>query len=144
MDTDEHLQVDQSQYIRVPDDDPDDFERVQAVNTTGMLNVCRAVAKVMATQEPRQFTTSSGTQRDLGRGVMATVTSAAALAGIPAKVAYTTSKWASLGMTKTLGKNRCVPHDVEANVHLSSRPSAQGYSCEFDLSDMGRYADVRG
>lgn len=91
----------------VPDDDPDDYERVQAVNATGLLNVSRAVAKVMTTQEPRHFTTVSGTQRNLGRGVIVNVASAAALVGIPGKVAYTSSKWASLGITKTLGT---LPH----------------------------------
>lgn len=111
--------MDQSQYVPVPDDDPDDFERVQAINATGTLNVLRAVAKVMAAQEPRQFTTSSGTQRDLGRGAIVNVTSAASFAGIPAKVAYVTSKWAALGMTKTLGKPQSsytACHFPQANV----------------------------
>lgn len=87
----------------MPDDDPDDYDRVQAVNATGLLNVARAVARVMATQEPRQFTTVRGSQRDLGRGVIVNVASAAAFVGIPGKVAYTSSKWASLGITKTMG-----------------------------------------
>lgn len=87
----------------MPDDDPDDYDRVQAVNATGLLNVCRAVAKAMAGQEPRQFTTIRGSQRSLGRGVIVNVASAAAFAGIPGKVGYVSSKWASLGITKTLG-----------------------------------------
>lgn len=93
----------------MPDDDPDDYDRVQAVNATGLLNVSRAVAKVMATQKPRQFTTVNGSQRKLGRGVIINVASAAAFVGISAKVAYTSSKWASLGITKTLGTSSLLP-----------------------------------
>ncbi|KAK4499680.1 hypothetical protein PRZ48_010198 [Zasmidium cellare] len=106
--------VDQEQYLPVPDDDPDDFDRVQNVNATGSLNVSRAVAKVMANQEPRQFTTISGTQRDLGRGVIVNVASAAAFVGIPSKVAYTASKWASLGITKTLAVD-LAPKGIRVN-----------------------------
>ncbi|KAF2164457.1 hypothetical protein M409DRAFT_56719 [Zasmidium cellare ATCC 36951] len=106
--------VDQVEYAPVPDDDPDDFDRVQRINATGLLNVSRAVAKVMEAQEPRQFTTVSGTQRDLGRGVIVNVASAAAFVGIPAKVGYVASKWASLGITKTLAVD-LAPKGIRVN-----------------------------
>lgn len=81
----------------------EDYDTVMDVNAKGTLIIDRAVASVMITQERRNFTTSSGTQRDLGKGVIVNVTSAASFAGIPGKVQYCASKHAALGITRTLG-----------------------------------------
>lgn len=82
----------------------DDYDRVMAVNSRGILLCSRAVVKVMEKQEPKKFTTKSGATRDLGRGVIVNVASALSYAAVPGKVAYIASKHAALGLTKATGK----------------------------------------
>ena len=96
--------IDTTKYALVPDNDIDDFDRVMAVNTKGMLLVSNAVVKVLLKQEPRTFTTLHGVSRELSRGVIVIVTSAMSYAAMPGRIAYTTSKHAALGVTKSLGK----------------------------------------
>lgn len=81
----------------------DDYDRVLAVNTKGILLCSRAVIRVMEKQEPRTLKTRTGATRDLGRGSIVNVTSALSYAAVPGKVAYVTSKHASLGITKATG-----------------------------------------
>jgi NAD(P)-dependent dehydrogenase (short-subunit alcohol dehydrogenase family) len=95
--------IDTENYTPCPDNDIDDFDRVMAINTKGMLLVSDAVVKVMLKQEPRTFTTLHGISRELSRGVIVNVTSAMSYGVTPGKIAYATSKHAALGVSRTKG-----------------------------------------
>ncbi|KAF2203324.1 NAD(P)-binding protein [Delitschia confertaspora ATCC 74209] len=97
--------VDVASYVPIPDHDMEDYDKVLAVNTRGLLLCSTAVIKVMEKQEPRTFQTSSGITRDLGRGAIVNVTSALSYAAVPGKVAYIASKHASLGITKATAQD---------------------------------------
>ena len=73
------------------------------VNATGLMLCVRAQLKTMQSQEPKTYTSRSGT-RDIGRGVIINVASANSYAGLPGKMAYTVSKHAVMGITKMAGK----------------------------------------
>ena len=88
----------------VYDSSVDNFDRVLGVNTKGVLTCTRAVSKVMIAQEPRSVKTRNGT-RDIGRGSILNIGSANSYAALPGKVAYTTSKHAMMGLTKTAGQS---------------------------------------
>ncbi|KAF7883338.1 uncharacterized protein EAF02_005258 [Botrytis sinoallii] len=85
-----------------------EFERIDyAVNGAGcgneethMLMLCvRAELNAMLAQETRKMPRRSG-ERDIGRGVILNVGSANSYAGLPAKMAYTVSNHAVMGLTK--------------------------------------------
>lgn len=79
------------------------LDHVLDINTRGLLICCREVSKVMLNQEPRTWKPKRGAERDIGRGSIVTVLSGNALVAEPGKLAYVTSKHASLAVTKTLG-----------------------------------------
>ena len=64
----------------------EDFERVQRINTTGVFLGIKTVAPSMC---------------DAGRGSIINISSIAGLKGTAGTIAYTASKWAVRGMTKT-------------------------------------------
>ncbi|TGO29131.1 hypothetical protein BPAE_0018g00170 [Botrytis paeoniae] len=77
----------------------EDFDKVMSVNTKGLMLCVRAEIKAMLAQETRKITSRSG-ERDIGREVILNVGSANSYAGLPAKMAYTVSKHAVMGLTK--------------------------------------------
>ncbi|KAI1505252.1 NAD(P)-binding protein [Biscogniauxia marginata] len=78
------------------------FDRIDyCVNAFGgVFLVTRAVAKIMKSQEPVSIGLRRHGPRDVGRGAIVNVSSAMALIAVPAKVSYTTSKHAVIGVTK--------------------------------------------
>ena len=66
----------------------DNFEKVMAINTTGVFMCMRAELDVMTKQ---------------GSGAIVNVSSVAGLSGFPNNVAYAASKHAVVGMTKSAG-----------------------------------------
>ncbi len=66
----------------------DNFEKVMAINTTGVFMCMRAELEVMTKQ---------------GSGAIVNVSSVAGLSGFPNNVAYAASKHAVVGMTKSAG-----------------------------------------
>ncbi|TEY78489.1 hypothetical protein BOTCAL_0048g00150 [Botryotinia calthae] len=77
----------------------EDFDKVMSVNAKGLMLCVRAEVNAMLAQETRKITSRSG-ERDIGRGVILNVGSANSYAGLPAKMAYTVSKHAVMGLTK--------------------------------------------
>ncbi|KEF59588.1 uncharacterized protein A1O9_04434 [Exophiala aquamarina CBS 119918] len=76
----------------------EDWRRVMEVNVTGTFFVLRAVARIMLKQEPIK---SSIDGRPLQRGSIVNFSSIQGLVGIELSTAYTTSKHAVLGLTRT-------------------------------------------
>ena len=72
------------------------------INSTGLMLCVRAELEAMRIQDPKSYTSRSGT-RDIGRGVIINIASANSFAGLPGKMAYTVSKHAVLGITKMAG-----------------------------------------
>ena len=72
------------------------------VNVKGVLVCVRAMSKAMLAQESRAIKSRSGI-RDIGRGSIINVASANSYAPLPGKTAYTTSKHAVMGITKSAG-----------------------------------------
>lgn len=66
---------------------PGDFDRVMAVNVTGVFHMCRAVLPRFVEQ---------------GHGVVVNVSSVAGLVGVRDRAAYCTSKAAVLGLTRSI------------------------------------------
>lgn len=95
--------MDNGTYAPLADSVIEDYDNVMNVNAKGLMLCVRAQIKAMQAQEPRSYTSRSGT-RDIGRGVIINVASANAYAGLPGKMAYTVSKHAVLGITKMAGK----------------------------------------
>ena len=86
----------------VEDMDPEAWDRVLAVNITGMFNVTRlAVPLLKAGREPAIVNLSSGAGR----------------AGFPKRTPYVSSKWAIVGFTKTISRE-LGPFGVRVNVVL--------------------------
>jgi NAD(P)-dependent dehydrogenase (short-subunit alcohol dehydrogenase family) len=71
----------------IDETDLDGWDRVLAVNLTGMMLTCQAVVPAMIAR---------------GGGVIVNVASAAALSGGRAGAAYTASKWGVAGLTKNI------------------------------------------
>ena len=65
----------------------EDWDRIQAVNVTGVMYCCRAVI---------------GQMRQAGYGRIVNIASALSLVGLPGRTSYTASKGAVLQMTRTL------------------------------------------
>ncbi|RMZ91359.1 hypothetical protein DV736_g1389, partial [Chaetothyriales sp. CBS 134916] len=76
----------------------EDWRQVLEVNVTGTFFVLRAAARVMLGQEPIR---SSIDGRPLQRGSIVNFSSIQGLVGIELSTAYTTSKHAVLGLTRT-------------------------------------------
>ncbi|KAF2869479.1 oxidoreductase [Massariosphaeria phaeospora] len=93
--------VDTERYTAIPENDMEDYDRVQGVNARGMLLCTRAAIAVMEKQEPRSFTSKAGKTKDLGRGVIVNVTSVLSYTAVHEKVAYIASKHAAMGITKS-------------------------------------------
>ncbi len=77
----------------------DDFERVLAVNVTGVFLVLRAVSAHM---------------RSAGGGAIVNAASHAGVRGPPNMIAYAASKFAVVGMTQTAARD-LAPHGVRVN-----------------------------
>jgi NAD(P)-dependent dehydrogenase (short-subunit alcohol dehydrogenase family) len=108
--------------------DTDDalWDRVLAVNTTAPFKLCRAVVPGMI---------------ERGGGVILNTCSAASLSGGRAGFAYTASKHALLGMTRSIAWfyrdqnircNALAPGAIQTKMHVRTAPHAEG---------MAKYAD---
>ncbi|KAJ5708815.1 Glucose/ribitol dehydrogenase [Penicillium malachiteum] len=75
-----------------------DWERILNINLTGTFFVLRAAARIMLEQEPIK---SSIDGRPLQRGSIVNFSSIQGVVGIPLSTAYTASKHAVIGLTKT-------------------------------------------
>ncbi|ORY09576.1 hypothetical protein BCR34DRAFT_665425 [Clohesyomyces aquaticus] len=78
----------------------EDFDRVLNVNAKGAYLVSKAVAVVIAVQEPVKVSTKRFGERTLSRGAIVNVASAMAFGAVPGKTPYITSKHALLGITR--------------------------------------------
>ncbi|PVI03083.1 NAD(P)-binding protein [Periconia macrospinosa] len=76
------------------------FNRVHDVNARGAFLLSKAVAPVMAGQEPYTITTKRFGERTLSCGSIVHVASAMAFGAVPCKTAYITAKHALLGITR--------------------------------------------
>jgi NAD(P)-dependent dehydrogenase (short-subunit alcohol dehydrogenase family) len=105
----------------LPADEIDDetWDRVMAVNATGPLRLCRAVLPSM---------------RERGTGAIVNVGSAASVRGGTAGVAYTASKHAVLGLTRSIAWvyapegircNIVLPGGVETNIGTTAVPRTE-------------------
>ena len=77
----------------------EDFERVIAINVTGVFHVLKVVA---------------GHMRGAGGGAIVNTASHAGVAGPPNMLAYAASKFAVVGMTQTAAKD-LAPHGIRVN-----------------------------
>jgi NAD(P)-dependent dehydrogenase (short-subunit alcohol dehydrogenase family) len=96
-------QVDVAEYVPVTETSEVDYDRVMDINAKGAFLVSRAVAKVMKEQEPKTVTLPRHGTRNLGRGSIVNVGSAASHGVVPAKLPYCASKHALLGITRACG-----------------------------------------
>jgi 3alpha(or 20beta)-hydroxysteroid dehydrogenase len=102
----------------------EDFERVQKINTTGVFLGIKTVGPVMC---------------DQGRGSIVNISSVAGLKGTAGTIAYTASKWAVRGMTKSAA-NEYAAFGVRVNsVHpgIIDTPMAQEFK-DLGVMDMVR------
>ncbi|KAI1115363.1 hypothetical protein F5Y14DRAFT_450180 [Nemania sp. NC0429] len=95
--------VDVATYCPIDQTDPDDYDRVMAINTKGAYLVIRAVAKIMKSQEPMVINLGRHGNRDAGRGSIVNVSSTMAVVAVEGKISYATSKHAITGITRTAG-----------------------------------------
>ncbi|KAJ5295405.1 hypothetical protein PENANT_c001G10773 [Penicillium antarcticum] len=79
-----------------------DWERILNINLTGTFFVLRAAAKIMLKQEPIR---SSIDGRPLQRGSIVNFSSIQGIAGIALSTAYTASKHAIIGLTRTASED---------------------------------------
>ncbi|KAJ5676189.1 hypothetical protein N7462_009086 [Penicillium macrosclerotiorum] len=79
-----------------------DWERILNINLTGTFFVLRAAARIMLKQEPIK---SSIDGRPLQRGSIVNFSSIQGVAGITLSTAYTTSKHAVIGLTRTASED---------------------------------------
>jgi NAD(P)-dependent dehydrogenase (short-subunit alcohol dehydrogenase family) len=82
-----------------------DFQRFQDVNTTGTFLVTREASVVMRAQKLRPVSTSSPLRGET-RGSIVNLGSASSMTAAWGVLPYTTSKHATLGLTKNSGKYR--------------------------------------
>ncbi len=73
---------------RIETIDPDEWDRLMAVNLRGLFFCCRAVLPTMRKQKS---------------GKIITIASGTVFAGAPGRIHYVTSKAATIGFTRTLG-----------------------------------------
>lgn len=110
-------------FLPADEVDDDTWDRVMAVNATGPLKLCRAVLPSM---------------REHGGGSIVNVGSAASVRGGSAGVAYTASKHALLGVTRSIAWvyatvgircNIVLPGAVETNIGSTAVPRSEfGYA----------------
>lgn len=93
-------QVDVASNVPFDQTSLDDYDRVLGTNTRGPFLVTRAVGKVMKTQERAKVSLGRHGLRDIGRGCIINVSSAAGLSGVATKAPYTASKHALTGLTR--------------------------------------------
>lgn len=79
-----------------------DWQRILHVNLNGTFFVLRAAAKIMLKQEPILSVIDG---RPLQRGSIVNFSSIQGLVGIPLSTAYTTSKHAVIGLTRTASED---------------------------------------
>lgn len=79
-----------------------DWDRILSINLTGTFFVMRAAAKIMLKQDP---ILSSIDGRPLQRGSIINFSSIQGVVGIPLSTAYTTSKHAVIGLTRTASED---------------------------------------
>ncbi|KAE8341997.1 hypothetical protein BDV24DRAFT_131158 [Aspergillus arachidicola] len=79
-----------------------DWQRILDINLTGTFFVLRAAARIMLTQEPIR---SSIDGRPLQRGSIVNFSSIQGVAGIPLSTAYTATKHAVIGLTRTASED---------------------------------------
>jgi NAD(P)-dependent dehydrogenase (short-subunit alcohol dehydrogenase family) len=102
--------VDVAEYVSVTETSEADYDRVMDINAKGAFLVSKAVAKVMKEQEPKTVTLPRHGARDLGRGSIVNVASAASHGVVPAKLPYCVSKHALLGITRACGMHLTLPN----------------------------------
>ncbi|KAF2868457.1 hypothetical protein BDV95DRAFT_579890 [Massariosphaeria phaeospora] len=90
-----------SPMVPFTDTPNDTFDQVHNVNVRGTFFVTKAVARVMAAQEPLTTTTKRFGPRTLSRGSIVIVASAIAFGAVPGKTSYCTSKHAVLGLARS-------------------------------------------
>lgn len=83
----------------IVDADPDDWQRVFAVNVFGLANISRAVLPVM---------------REQGDGAIVNISSIAAQVGLTDRAVYSASKGAVLGLTRAMAADE-VRHGIRVN-----------------------------
>lgn len=79
-----------------------DWKRIIDINLTGSFFVLRAAARIMLKQEP---ILSSIDRRPLQRGSIVNFSSIQGVAGVPMSTAYTATKHAVLGLTRTASED---------------------------------------
>jgi NAD(P)-dependent dehydrogenase (short-subunit alcohol dehydrogenase family) len=79
-----------------------DWQRILDVNLNGTFYVLRAAAKIMLKQEPIRSVIDG---RPLQRGSIVNFSSIQGLVGIPLSTAYTTTKHAVIGLTRTASED---------------------------------------
>lgn len=79
--------------------DPDDWDRIIAINLTAMFHTCRAVLPQML---------------DAGHGVIVNVASIAGVVGIKNRLAYTASKHGVVGLTRAIAADYA-QHGIRCN-----------------------------
>lgn len=91
-----------------------DWQRILDINLTGTFFVLRAAARIMLKQEP---IISSIDGRPLQRGSIVNFSSIQGVVGIPLSTAYTASKHAVLGLTRTASEDYA-KHGLRINAIL--------------------------
>lgn len=91
-----------------------DWQRILDINLTGTFFVLRAAARVMLKQDPI-FSSIDG--RPLQRGSIVNFSSIQGVVGIPLSTAYTASKHAVLGLTRTASEDYA-KHGLRINAIL--------------------------
>lgn len=103
-------------FLPLGEVDDETWDRVMAVNVTGVMRLSRAVLPLML---------------DAGRGAIVTVASKASLGAGAAGAAYTTSKHAVIGLVKSVAyfygprgirSNAVLPGPVETNIGTTAAP----------------------
>ncbi|RAK97325.1 SDR family NAD(P)-dependent oxidoreductase [Aspergillus ibericus CBS 121593] len=105
--------IDSGIHKPMADTDIESYDRIQQINSRGMMLCCRAEAAAMRKQSSRSFTTRIGT-RDIGRGAIVNIASANSFVGLLGKASYTISKHACLAITKMTGLDHS-PEGIRCN-----------------------------
>lgn len=123
-------------FLPLGDVDDETWDRVMAVNVTGVMRLSRAVLPLML---------------ETGGGAVVTVASEASLGAGAAGVAYTTSKHAVIGLVKSIAyfygpqgirSNAVLPGPVETGIGASAAPTVPWAMerAQLSMATMGRTA----